>query len=96
MFDLERDKAFCMHGCGAYHGILSGNSENALRYWKSKGFRMFEIDMSKTSDGRYVALAHKLDRRYLLLHEIFDNPEKRTEKWFLRKRLHQISLMGGQ
>lgn len=85
---------YAMHGNGAYKGLRQTNTEDALVYWYQKGVRIFEIDMAKTSDNEYVAVAHYLNQKDLRRLEIFDLPEKCTSKWFMGHKLFSISTNG--
>jgi len=46
---------FIAHGGGAIGGLTYTNSLEALNNSYEKGFRLFELDIIKTSDGKYVA-----------------------------------------
>ena len=89
--ELKNTFQFGMHGCGSYKGTYHVNSLEAFRYWMDKGVKVFEIDIAKTSDDRYVALAHKMNAHCLKSVEI--NPyrdnskDKFTEEWFMRNKL---------
>ncbi|MCH1982931.1 hypothetical protein MCG98_10180 [Ruminococcus sp. OA3] len=85
---------YAMHGNGAYKGLRQTNTEDALIYWYRKGVRIFEIDMAKTSDSEYVAVAHHLNKKDLRRLEIFDLPENCTSKWFMGHKLFSISTKG--
>lgn len=50
-------KDFVAHAGGSIHGIAYTNSLEALNNSYSKGFRTFELDMMRTSDGHLI-LAH--------------------------------------
>lgn len=46
---------FIAHAGGSIDGKIYTNSLEALDYNYERGFRLFELDISKTSDGKYVA-----------------------------------------
>lgn len=83
-----------MHGLGAYKGLRQTNSLNAWEYWYSKGIKIFEIDIAKTMDNKYVAVAHALDNKSLRRLELFNLPEYRSFEWFMSQKLFQISTSG--
>jgi glycerophosphoryl diester phosphodiesterase len=51
----EDTNRFIAHGGGLINGFDYTNSLEALNLSYSKGFRLFELDIIKTSDGNYVA-----------------------------------------
>lgn len=61
---IEKDrkdvKKFIAHGGGVIDGYTYTNSLEALNLSYEKGFKMFELDIIKTSDGKYVC-AHDWD-----------------------------------
>lgn len=83
-----------MHGNGAYKGLRQTNTLDAMEYWYKKGVRIFEIDMAKTADEAYVAVAHYLNKKDLRRLEIFQLPQLCTQEWFLHQRLFSISTGG--
>ena len=46
---------FIAHAAGEINGVKSTNSKEALDANYKKGFRLFELDIIETSDGKYVA-----------------------------------------
>ena len=55
--DFKKDKSrFIAHGGGAIEGKLYTNSLEALNSGYDKGFRLFELDISRTLDGEFVAV----------------------------------------
>jgi hypothetical protein len=46
---------YIAHGGGEVNGIKSTNSKEALDESYRKGFRLFEMDITETSDGKWVA-----------------------------------------
>lgn len=91
--NLKSGFHYCMHGCGAYKGVRQTNSLEALNLWYTKGVRCFEIDISETSDGRYVA-SHGLDRKSLSRMEISNPPVSCEYPWFIRQRLFSMTTEG--
>ena len=91
---LKTTFSYAMHGNGAYKGLRQTNTLEALEHWYAKGVRIFEIDMARTSDGDYVAVAHYLNRRDLRRLEIFDIPEQCTRDWFMSQKLFSVSTSG--
>ena len=83
-----------MHGLGAYRGLRQTNTYDAMVHWYNKGIRVFEIDMAKTTDGKYVAIAHDLSDKALRRVELFSLPENRTQDWFMAQKLFSISTHG--
>lgn len=94
VFDLKNGFHYAMHGNGAYKGLRQTNTEDALLYWYHKGIRIFEIDMAKTDDEQYVAVAHDLNDNSLKRLEIFDIPKTRTADWFMMQKLFDVSTKG--
>lgn len=94
--DLKKTFQYATHGLGAYKGLRQTNTYDALIYWYKKGIRVFEIDMAKTADDDYVAVAHYLNEKDLSRLEVFDLPEKhaRTKEWFMGQKLFSISSVG--
>ena len=43
------------HALGNYYGYTMTNSKEALELSYARGFRFFEVDIQRTSDGRFVA-----------------------------------------
>lgn len=94
VFDLKDGFQYAMHGNGAYKGLRQTNTKDALLYWYNKGIRVFEIDMAKTDDDQYVAVAHDLKDKSLKRLEIFNPPQNRTADWFMQQKLFSISTKG--
>lgn len=86
---LKNTFQYGMHGCGYYKGTNHVNSLDALKYWRSQGVKVMEIDMAKTPDGGFVALAHLMNKHYLNLVELDlpSNTEDATEEWFVSNKL---------
>ena len=53
-FEPSNDR-YIAHAGGEINGIRSTNTKEALDQNYKKGFRLFELDIIKTSDGKYVA-----------------------------------------
>ncbi len=53
-FEPKIDR-YIAHAGGSIDGIKYTNSKEALDYNYAQGFRMFELDISETSDGAFVA-----------------------------------------
>lgn len=73
------------HAGGAINGQIYTNSLESLEYAYAKGFRNFELDIIKTSDGKYVA-AHD----WIKWHQITNTPggQPVTLNEFVSKKLH--------
>lgn len=94
--ELKNKYQYGMHGCGYYKGTNHVNTLEALRYWRKQGIKIMEIDMSKTMDGGFVALAHLMNKHYLNLVEV-DFPENvdcLTEEWFMNQKLCKRTTSG--
>lgn len=91
---LKGSFSYAMHGNGAYKGLRQTNTREAMEYWYAKGIRIFEIDMAKTADEDYVAVAHYLNKKDLRRLEIFDIPNTCTKDWFIGQKLFSISTSG--
>lgn len=89
----ELKNGFCygMHGCGFYKGVYHVNAYEPFKYWQKKGVSVMEIDIAKTSDGLFVALAHLMNEHYLGLVEILPrniaSDDIYTDKWFMNQKL---------
>ena len=94
VFDLQNGFSYAMHGNGAYKGLRQTNTQDAMLYWYHKGVRIFEIDMARTSDNQYAAVAHYMSRKDLRRLELFDPPEQCTLEWFKAQKLFSISTRG--
>ncbi|NAS10986.1 hypothetical protein [Poritiphilus flavus] len=53
-FEPSTDR-YIAHAAGEVNGVKSTNSREALDENYKKGFRLFELDIIETSDGKYVA-----------------------------------------
>lgn len=53
-FEPKTDR-YIAHAGGSIDGIKYTNSKEALNFSYAQGFRMFELDISETSDGAFVA-----------------------------------------
>lgn len=87
--DLKDGFYYGMHGCGFYSGALRTNSKEAMEYWLAGGVSIMEIDISRTIDGKYVALAHAMTPKYLKRIGILDYTDKDafTYNWFMKQAL---------
>ena len=59
---------FIAHALGEYNGIFYSNSKEAFENSYKKGFRQFEADLTKTSDGRVVCFHAYSPKIYEKLH----------------------------
>lgn len=87
--ELKDTFQYGMHGCGYYKGAYHANALEPLCYWKRKGVKVMEIDIAKTDDGKFVALAHLMNAHYLGLLDVKipDDNTPLTEQWFMGQRL---------
>lgn len=96
--DLKSTFQYGMHGCGAYKESHHTNSFEAMQYWLQRGVMVFEIDIAKTVDDRFVALAHSMEPHSLYNVEInpyCDNSaNKYSEGWFMNKKLCEKTTLG--
>ncbi|SFC56229.1 Phosphorylcholine metabolism protein LicD [Xylanibacter ruminicola] len=96
--DLNSSFQYGMHGCGSYKGTYHSNSMEAMQYWIQKGVKIFEIDIAKTVDDKYVALAHVMNAHCLKNVEINPyrdcNDDKYSEEWFMRSKLCSRTTSG--
>lgn len=92
--DLQQGFHYCMHGLGAYSGLRQTNTLEALDYWYKKGVRVFEMDIAKTEDNEYVAVAHTVDGPSMKRMDIIDVPDHYTYDWFMSQRLFPVSTKG--
>lgn len=97
VFGLKGDFRIGMHGCGYYAGSIHANTYEGFKYWQRKGIKFMEIDISRTIDGKYVALAHKMSPMYLHRLEICDYSDKNafTCDWYLHQKLFRYSTFRG-
>lgn len=98
--DLRNGFQYGMHGCGYYKGVSHVNALESMKYWRTKGVNVMEIDICKTGDGKFVALAHLMNDYYLNRIEIapsidykIDN-QRYTEGWFLGKKICENTTGG--
>ena len=79
------------HACGAYHGIAYTNSLNALERNFEKGFRIFEIDFSLTTDNKVIML-HDTS---FTMKDLFGSDAMRFthEKFIKSKTKYNLDLM---
>jgi Glycerophosphoryl diester phosphodiesterase len=79
------------HACGAYNGIAYTNSLNALESNYEKGFRVFEVDFSLTSD-KEVVLFHDGE---MTVKDLFGSDEMKytREKFIKAKTKYNLDLM---
>ena len=96
VYDLKDGFHYGMHGCGYYAGTKYSNTYDGFKYWKSKGIKIIEVDMALTSDGKYVALSHKMDPECLRRLEIYDYSDKNafSHAWFMDHKLFPYSTRG--
>ena len=96
VYDLRGKFLYGMHGCGYYKGTKHANTYEGFKFWQSRGIKIMEVDISKTSDGEYVALAHKMTPEYLRRLEItkFDDNDAFTHSWFMNQKLFRYSTKG--
>lgn len=94
VWDLRNHFSFCMHGLGEYKGLRQTNALEAFEKWYHKGVRVFEIDLARTDDGQYVAIAHHVDAPSLRRMEILERPPAYTADWFMRQKLFPYSTRG--
>lgn len=90
----EQSFTYCMHGLGAYKGVRQTNTREAFLYWLGQGVQVFELDIGKTEDNKYVAVAHTVDEKSMRRMEIFNVPKSYTEEWFMQQRLFPLSTEG--
>lgn len=94
VYDLKNSFQYAMHGLGAYKGLRQTNSYEALHYWYNKGIKVFEVDIARTDDNQYVALAHDFSDFSLRRLELLNSPKQKTYKWFMKQKLFSISTKG--
>lgn len=94
--DLRNSFNIGVHGCGFYAGTQHSNTLEGFKYWQRKGIKIIEVDISITSDGKHVALAHKMMPTYLKRLEIYDFEDKNayTHDWFMNQKLFRYSTKG--
>lgn len=96
IFNLRGTFGYGMHGCGYYKGTKHANTYEGFKYWRSRGESFIEVDIARTLDGRYVALAHKMITRDLRRLEIndFSATDVFTHNWYMRQVLFCKSTNG--
>ena len=92
--DIDRGFTYGMHALGAVGCVMYPNAKEGLQYWYDKGIKVFEVDVSPTDDGRYVAF-HDFDEKGFLKQGFKNIPDIRTEEWFLKQRLFSTSVKEG-
>lgn len=92
--DLKNSFQYAMHGNGAYKGLRQTNTLDAMLYWYGRGVHIFEIDMARTSDDRYVAVAHTVDRKSMIRLEIPEEPRAYDYGWFMSQKLFPLTTGG--
>jgi glycerophosphoryl diester phosphodiesterase len=87
---------FNAHALGVFHGHKYTNSKEAFINSYKKGFRIFEVDIIKTKDNKFVAMHtwRKEDYRDLELEYNERNPVL-TQEEYLGRRLLSRSFKGG-
>ena len=83
---LARDSSrFIAHAGGGISGFKYTNSLEALNYSYSKGFKLFELDIQKTSDNHFVAVH---DWKSWKLDTNFQGVMPPTKAEFMELKLH--------
>lgn len=77
---------FIAHAGGQIEGHNYTNSLEALEWSYQRGFRLFELDIIKTSDGHYVAAHDWIGWKYKVGYE-GKIPVSKTE--FLKRKIHK-------
>ena len=72
--ELKGKFNYCMHGLGAFAGVRQTNTKEAFLRWYKKGVKVFEFDIGKTTDNKYVAVAHTVDEKSMRRMEVFEKP----------------------
>lgn len=81
----EDRNRFIAHAGGSIEGYTYTNSLEALNHNFSKGFKLFELDMIKTSDGKFVA-AHDWEHWKKITD--YEGSLPPTEEDFLKYKLY--------
>ena len=86
-----------MHGLGMLHGIPHTNSLEALRFWRKKNIRFFEVDIAATDDKQFILLSHNAAKKDLEKLEVFKAPldGKYSLNWFRGIRTCEKSIDNG-
>lgn len=92
--NINHGFTFGMHALGAVGDIMYPNAKEGLLYWYDKGVRVFEVDISPTDDGKYVAF-HDFYKNGFVKQGFGSIPEICTKKWFLEQRLFTDTAPGG-
>lgn len=94
--DLKDTCQYGMHACGYYAGTKHSNTLDGMNYWRKKGVNIIEVDISRTTDGKFVALAHGMNKEYMLRLEVCDFSATNvfTHQWFMNQKLFKYSTKG--
>lgn len=92
--DIDNGFFFGMHALGAVGDVMYPNAREGLLYWYNQGVKVFEVDISPTDDGKYVAY-HDFNKDGFLKHGIQNVPGYCTEQWFLGQRLYTEQTKSG-
>lgn len=92
--NLKTQYGYCMHGLGAIKGLRQTNTYEALNLWYKRGVRIFEFDIAKTDDNKYVAAAHTVDKKSMTRMEILEEPDRYSYEWFMNQRLFPLTAGG--
>lgn len=91
---LKGQYNYCMHGLGAIGGLRQTNTLEAFNRWYKRGVRVFEFDIARTEDDRYVAVAHTVDEKSMFRMEITEKPQEYTYDWYMGQKLFPKSTKG--
>lgn len=92
--ELKGKFNYCMHGLGAFAGVRQTNTKEAFLRWYKKGVKVFEFDIGKTDDSKYVAVAHTVDEKSMRRMEVFEKPDIYAYDWFMKQTLFSLSTKG--
>lgn len=92
--NLKTRYCYCMHGLGAVKGLRQTNTLEAFNLWYKRGVRVFEFDLAKTDDNKYVAVAHTVDKKSMTRMEILEEPDCYSYEWFMKQRLFPLTAGG--
>lgn len=92
--ELKDKFNYCMHGLGAFAGVRQTNTKEAFLRWYKKGVKVFEFDIGKTTDNKYVAVAHTVDEKSMRRMEVFEKPNVYDFDWFMKQTLFSLSTKG--
>lgn len=90
---LGVDFQYGMHACGFIHEIMFTNSLESLKYWYSRGVKIFEVDIDNAGNGEFVA-CHNFTKETFLKMEIEDIPKECTCEWFEKQKLYPKTTEG--